>query len=541
MRYELVDGQGNFGSIDDDPPAAMRYCVVGDTRVVDARGQRADRRPRRGPRARQRPRRRPARARPPRAAGPRVEGLSLRRSPDAARCARARATRSPARTTTRVLCLVDMLGVPLFMWKFLDELAPGDRVLISRTPREDVGGAGRDERALAELLGAFVSEGFASESRAGFNNVDHEFFDRVLAAYDRHVGGRRYVYERTIRSGSRLRELDIHDLTSAARVAAGVPDRAREPRQARARARLAGLAGVQARVPAGAVHGRRLVVAAAAQHDPGLLLVLQRAARKRGADAAARVRRHQPALRPDGARRAQGRHHEPPRRAAVRASASGSSASSRTSSPRPRDDPAREPRAEPRPRAVPRDVHPRGGRRPRRDREWLRKHNVDRVERWEREGIAIMERIAVRRDATGRRAARHRRLLLRLRRVRRGRGRRAGLLAARRHERPLVPHRRLRQPQHRSAAAARRDGDAARPRRRHRRLRPELRRAQAGADGAAGALPEPARQRLVGDRRRDGDEHPAAQPVARSSRRSSPTSRTRRSRAPSPRSPRPRS
>src|SRR5512141_48648 len=25
MRYKLVDGQGNFGSIDGDPPAAMRY------------------------------------------------------------------------------------------------------------------------------------------------------------------------------------------------------------------------------------------------------------------------------------------------------------------------------------------------------------------------------------------------------------------------------------------------------------------------------------------------------------------------------------
>jgi len=25
MRYELVDGQGNFGSVDGDPPAAMRY------------------------------------------------------------------------------------------------------------------------------------------------------------------------------------------------------------------------------------------------------------------------------------------------------------------------------------------------------------------------------------------------------------------------------------------------------------------------------------------------------------------------------------
>src|ERR1700733_1635322 len=33
MRNELVDGQGNFGSVDDDPAAAMRYCVSGDTRV----------------------------------------------------------------------------------------------------------------------------------------------------------------------------------------------------------------------------------------------------------------------------------------------------------------------------------------------------------------------------------------------------------------------------------------------------------------------------------------------------------------------------
>ena len=25
MRYPLVDGQGNFGSVDGDPPAAYRY------------------------------------------------------------------------------------------------------------------------------------------------------------------------------------------------------------------------------------------------------------------------------------------------------------------------------------------------------------------------------------------------------------------------------------------------------------------------------------------------------------------------------------
>src|SRR5437763_7462418 len=33
QRYPLVDGQGNFGSVDNDPAAAMRYCVTGDTRV----------------------------------------------------------------------------------------------------------------------------------------------------------------------------------------------------------------------------------------------------------------------------------------------------------------------------------------------------------------------------------------------------------------------------------------------------------------------------------------------------------------------------
>src|SRR5438874_13201467 len=33
MRAELVDGQGNFGSVDDDPPAAMRYRVAAETRV----------------------------------------------------------------------------------------------------------------------------------------------------------------------------------------------------------------------------------------------------------------------------------------------------------------------------------------------------------------------------------------------------------------------------------------------------------------------------------------------------------------------------
>src|SRR5262245_25917392 len=34
LRYPLVDGQGNFGSIDDDPPAAMRYTEARLSRIA---------------------------------------------------------------------------------------------------------------------------------------------------------------------------------------------------------------------------------------------------------------------------------------------------------------------------------------------------------------------------------------------------------------------------------------------------------------------------------------------------------------------------
>ena len=35
LRYTLVEGQGNFGSIDGDPPAAMRYTEVRMAKITD--------------------------------------------------------------------------------------------------------------------------------------------------------------------------------------------------------------------------------------------------------------------------------------------------------------------------------------------------------------------------------------------------------------------------------------------------------------------------------------------------------------------------
>jgi DNA gyrase subunit A len=211
LRYMLVDGQGNFGSIDDDPAAAMRYCVTGDTRIATAMGTvRID---------------------------SIVEGAAaesdseidlevldrLGRPVHASKffhsgehpTLRLRTAQGHELTGTHnhpVLCLVDMAGVPLLLWKLLEEIQPGDRVLISRTEQQ-VGDLPEEERKLALLAGALVSEGWVGPKRLGFNNVDEDFFAAVLDAYDSIVGGSRYVYSRKIASGSLLHELDVQNLT----------------------------------------------------------------------------------------------------------------------------------------------------------------------------------------------------------------------------------------------------------------------------------------------------------------------------------------
>jgi len=216
MRYPLVDGQGNFGSPGNDPAAAMRYCLTADAlvRTVDGTLPIGDLALGMQPNSE-------------RELGLKV--LDRNGDPVLASTVFHSGVHPVKRLTTTggysltgtgnhpVLCLVSVLGVPTLLWKLLDEIAPGDRVVLQRIPREetDVPSAGDADAAL--LAGAFVSEGWVSPGRAGFSNLDREFFDAVVEAYDRHVGGRRYTSSRTIASGSTLHELDIQDLSALLR------------------------------------------------------------------------------------------------------------------------------------------------------------------------------------------------------------------------------------------------------------------------------------------------------------------------------------
>ena len=217
LRHPLVDGHGNFGSVDGDPAAAYRYCVTGDTVIRSADGSSA-----------------PIADLAPGAAPNTDTPIDLKLSnrlgePVTASMLLHSGEHQTLRVTTRegyalqgtsnhpVLTLADIAGIPMLQWRLLDELRPGDRVAMLRREIDDTGTHPREDEDLAVLAGAWVAEGFVSETRAGFNNVDERYFRRVASAYAAVVGGRYYVYDRIIKSGSLLHELDVQNLEALRR------------------------------------------------------------------------------------------------------------------------------------------------------------------------------------------------------------------------------------------------------------------------------------------------------------------------------------
>ncbi|CAJ1494342.1 intein-containing DNA gyrase subunit A [[Mycobacterium] burgundiense] len=211
LRYPLVDGQGNFGSPGNDPPAAMRYCLTADAMVRLPFGQSiriGDVVPG---------------ARPNTDNEIDLKVLDRHGNPVLAdrlfqsgehptyKVSTAEGYEVTGTANHPLLCLVDVAGVPTLLWKLIEEIRPDDCVVLQRTPPMEFGSADGEVSLEALLLGAFISEGFVGESRAGFNNLDRDYFNLVVAAYDAVIGGPRYVSERLIASGSTLLELDIQN------------------------------------------------------------------------------------------------------------------------------------------------------------------------------------------------------------------------------------------------------------------------------------------------------------------------------------------
>ena len=214
VRHTLIDPHGNFGS-PSDPPAAYRYCVTGDTLVQTTDGTVPI-----------------AQVAETECTGEtEIDRKVLDRSGTPVRATRLfdSGVHPTLRLRTRegfelsgtgnhpVLVLDRVAGVPLLQWRLLEEIQPGERVVVRREHDPVIGGRVDDQATQAGLLaGAWVSEGFASAGRAGFNNTDSEYFEAVLAAFDLVIGGARYVSDRRLPSGRILHELDVQHMDAFA-------------------------------------------------------------------------------------------------------------------------------------------------------------------------------------------------------------------------------------------------------------------------------------------------------------------------------------
>src|SRR5579859_2964006 len=157
MRAPLVDGNGNFGSPGNDPAAAMRYCVSGDTLVRTSAGTlRIDQLVPGAP--------------PDSEAEIDLKVLDRLGNP-------VRATRlfhSGEHPTLRlrtvegfelvgtrnhpILCLAAPAGVPMLLWRLLEEIGPGDRVALARQGFSTVGDATQAELDVAIRAGEELTE-----------------------------------------------------------------------------------------------------------------------------------------------------------------------------------------------------------------------------------------------------------------------------------------------------------------------------------------------------------------------------------------------
>jgi DNA gyrase subunit A len=204
MRYPLVDGQGNFGSVDGDPPAAMRYCLTGDALVRTAEGLI------------------PISKLASAEAGAEV-AIDI-----AVRSAGGRTQRAERwfdcgehptlRVRTRygyeligtpnhpvLVCLADPTGKPRLAWKTLDTLQVGEYLVIDRGIETQAGTpvdltpyyptlspATRRhtlpthlDEPLAFLMGALIAEGTLADDRIEFTCTPGEFADEFVRCWAR--------------------------------------------------------------------------------------------------------------------------------------------------------------------------------------------------------------------------------------------------------------------------------------------------------------------------------------------------------------------
>ncbi|MBI3027604.1 DNA gyrase subunit A [Candidatus Woesearchaeota archaeon] len=200
MRYPLVDGQGNWGSIDGDPAAAMRYCVSGDSLIVTEKGL------------------------------IRIDEISDDEDIDIKILSKDKKINKASKwfdsglhptlkiTTNKGYSLTgsknhpililskDETGKPIFIWKLLENVKKGDFIAIDRSsdslwPKEKIDLSVYYpkiknttnvrilpkflDEGLAFILGSFISEGSLTDIKIEFCNSDEVWINNLLEIWNK--------------------------------------------------------------------------------------------------------------------------------------------------------------------------------------------------------------------------------------------------------------------------------------------------------------------------------------------------------------------
>ncbi len=223
LRYPLIDGQGNFGSIDGDNAAAMRYCVTGDTLISTDKGiipikEISNKKE----------------------AKINIKILSYNGKKNKA----SKFFNSGKHKTIKILTksgyslegsynhpiLTWKIGEnfkPIISWKVLEELKKDDVVIINRNHnlfskqslnlikyypktgfKNEIKLPSKMNDDLAFLLGALVSEGSFHNKQILFNNKDMVFYEKVKSIILSQFKGIQ-LYERKIKG--KCKELSIYE------------------------------------------------------------------------------------------------------------------------------------------------------------------------------------------------------------------------------------------------------------------------------------------------------------------------------------------
>ena len=222
LRYPLIQGQGNFGSVDGDSAAAMRYCITGDSLILTDKGILSIKDISNEKETK---------------INMKILSYNGKKNPASKFFNSGKHNIIELRTRLGykikgsynhpIMCWTLKDGIPQIEWKLLENIKKRDIVIINRNHnlfsekslslkehhpktgfKNNVELPSKINNNLSFLLGALVSEGSFHNKQILFNNQDKRFYNKVKSIITSQFKGIQ-LYEREIKG--KCKELSIYE------------------------------------------------------------------------------------------------------------------------------------------------------------------------------------------------------------------------------------------------------------------------------------------------------------------------------------------